>query len=78
MKIKVKQVLLGVLLLNSIIVFAQKEDFISSNREYALGTYYGDVPKNSYIRDMEGELKPFVGVYKATYKGRETTLYITE
>lgn len=27
---------------------------------------------------MKGELKPFVGVYKATYKGRETTLYITE
>lgn len=78
MKIKVKQVLLGILLLNSIIVSAQKEDFIRSSREYPLGTYYGDVPKNSYIRDMKGELKPFVGVYKATYKGRETTLYITE
>lgn len=78
MKIKVKQVLLGILLLNSIIVSAQKEDFISSNREYPLETYYGDVPKYSYIRDMKGELKPFIGVYRANYKGRETTLYITE
>ncbi|MDP9956653.1 hypothetical protein J2X97_002312 [Epilithonimonas hungarica] len=45
---------------------------------YPLNTYYGDVPEYSYMKDLDNVLSPYVGIYKATYNGNETTLYITK
>lgn len=37
-----------------------------------------DIPQGGYVKDINNELSPFIGVYKTTYQGYETTLYITK
>ncbi|WP_101239267.1 hypothetical protein [Chryseobacterium sp. PMSZPI] len=36
------------------------------------------LPDNSYLKDFNNELSPYVGTYKATFEGNEITLYITK
>src|SRR6218665_3237492 len=45
---------------------------------YPLNTFFEDVPEYSYMKDLDNVLSPYVGIYKATYNGNETTLYITK
>lgn len=45
---------------------------------YPLNTFFEDVPNYSYMKDLDNLLSPYVGTYKATYDGNETTLYITK
>lgn len=45
---------------------------------YPLNADYEEVPQNSYLKDLNNELTPYVGVYKANFNGNETTLYITK
>lgn len=40
-----------------------------------LNTSYMDLPNNAYVKDLENELDQYVGVYKAQFQGKETTLY---
>ncbi|KQR92021.1 hypothetical protein ASG01_13570 [Chryseobacterium sp. Leaf180] len=35
-------------------------------------------PNNTYYKDLDGELNPYIGKYKSVYNGQETTLYITK
>ena len=45
---------------------------------YPLNTFFKNVPENSYMKDLDNLLPPYVGTYKATYQGNEITLYITK
>ncbi|WP_419870922.1 DUF6705 family protein [Chryseobacterium sp. CT-SW4] len=45
---------------------------------YPLNTYYEDAPNYSYMKDLNNELTPYVGTYKATYNGNEVILVITK
>ncbi len=42
-----------------------------AQQEYPLSTSISDITQNSYIRDYNNELNPYVGVYKSTFKGKE-------
>ena len=62
-----------------IIVSAILMSFIHCKAQtYPLNTDYENIPSYSYIKDLNDELDQFTGVYKATYQGNETTLYITK
>ena len=50
--------------------------FSCKAQTYALNTDYNQVPNYSYLKDLDNELQPFVGVYKANYQGKEITLSI--
>ncbi|WP_419868150.1 hypothetical protein [Chryseobacterium sp. CT-SW4] len=45
---------------------------------YPLNTYYEDVPNYSYMKDLNNDLPPYEGTYKATFEGNEITLFITK
>uniref|UniRef100_UPI0025C41373 DUF6705 family protein n=1 Tax=Chryseobacterium sp. TaxID=1871047 RepID=UPI0025C41373 len=45
---------------------------------YPLNTYYEDVPDYSYMKDLNNELIPYVGTYKAIHNGNEIILIITK
>ncbi|MEG1590018.1 DUF6705 family protein [Chryseobacterium sp.] len=45
---------------------------------YPLNTWTDNVPQGAYVKDLNNELNQFTGVYKASYQGNETTLYITK
>ncbi len=42
-----------------------------------LNTALWDIPSNAYLKDLNNELLPYVGIYKAIYQGNEITLHIT-
>ncbi|SDR07094.1 hypothetical protein SAMN05421664_3396 [Chryseobacterium soldanellicola] len=43
-----------------------------------LNTGVLDIPQNAYVKDLNNELTPYVGTYKASFQGKEITLYITK
>lgn len=43
-----------------------------------LNTLMDDIPQGAYVKDLNNELNPYIGVYKANYQGNEITLYITK
>jgi len=43
-----------------------------------LNTILKNIPQGSYVKDLNDELDPYIGVYKANFEGNETTLYITK
>ena len=43
-----------------------------------LNTFMENIPNNAYVKDLDNELAPYVGVYKSHYQGNEITLYITK
>ncbi|WP_449388537.1 DUF6705 family protein [Chryseobacterium lineare] len=47
-------------------------------QQYPLNTDYDDIANNSYLKDLNNELDPYIGVYKANYNGKEIILYITK
>lgn len=47
-------------------------------QQYPLNTDYDEVPNNSYLKDLNNNLDPYIGNYKANYNGKEITLYITK
>ncbi|MCY1661419.1 DUF6705 family protein [Chryseobacterium sp. SL1] len=49
-----------------------------AQQEYPLNTIPSDIPDNSYIKDYNNELNPFIGIFKSTYNGNEVTLYISK
>ena len=38
----------------------------------------GNIPQGGYVKDLNNELSPYVGIYKANFQGNEITLYITK
>jgi hypothetical protein len=45
---------------------------------YPLNTRMKDIAQGGYVKDLNNELNPFIGTYKATHQGNETILYITK
>ena len=43
-----------------------------------LNTLMDDIPQGAYVKDLNNELNPYIGVYKANYKGNEITLFINK
>ncbi len=43
-----------------------------------LNTFLDDIPANAHLKDLNNQLEPFIGIYKANFNNRETTLYITK
>ncbi|MDQ8143812.1 DUF6705 family protein [Chryseobacterium sp. CFS15] len=43
-----------------------------------LNTWMENIPQGAYVKDLNNELSPYVGTYKATYQGNEITLFITK
>ncbi|WP_449388536.1 DUF6705 family protein [Chryseobacterium lineare] len=43
-----------------------------------LSTFLDDIPPNAYVKDLNHELDPYVGIYKANNQGQEITLYINK
>jgi len=41
-----------------------------------LNTLMDDIPQGAYVKDLNNELNPYIGTYKANYKGNEITLFI--
>lgn len=52
---------------------------ISCNaQQLPLNTLLENIPPNAYVKDLNNELAPYIGTYKANYGGNEITLYITK
>lgn len=47
-------------------------------QQFPLNTDIDDVPNYSYLKDLNNELSPYIGTYKANYEGNEIYLYITK
>ncbi|MFP7655612.1 hypothetical protein [Chryseobacterium proteolyticum] len=47
-------------------------------QEYPLNTDFRNIPTNSYLKDLDNELNPYVGNYRANFQGKEIILYITK
>ncbi|MFL9835412.1 hypothetical protein [Chryseobacterium terrae] len=43
-----------------------------------LNTAFSTIPNGAYLKDSNNELTPYIGTYKANYKGNEITLFITK
>lgn len=43
-----------------------------------LTTFLDDIPANAHVKDLNNELNPYIGIYKANFEGNEITLYITK
>lgn len=43
-----------------------------------LNTFMADIPQNAHVKDLNNELTPYIGTYKAIYQGNEIVLYITK
>ncbi|MDQ1163586.1 hypothetical protein QE422_003954 [Chryseobacterium sp. SORGH_AS 447] len=47
-------------------------------QQLPLNTFMDDIPSNAHVKDLNNELNPYVGIYKANYQGEDITLYITK
>ncbi|MEY8758623.1 DUF6705 family protein [Chryseobacterium tongliaoense] len=52
--------------------------FISCSAQLPLNTLMENIPVNAHVKDLDNELLPYIGTYKANYQGNEITLYITK
>ena len=43
-----------------------------------LNTWMENIPQGAYVKDLNNELNPYVGIYKGNYKGNEITLFINK
>ncbi|WP_299182195.1 DUF6705 family protein [uncultured Chryseobacterium sp.] len=43
-----------------------------------LNTALDNIPNNAQVKDLNNELNPFIGTYKANFEGNEITLFITK
>ncbi|QIY90844.1 DUF6705 family protein [Chryseobacterium gallinarum] len=64
-----KIIILLVLLINTLSCKAQP---------LPLNTALKDIPANAYVKDLNNELSPYIGTYKANFKDNEITLFITK
>lgn len=52
--------------------------FSKAQQVYPLNTFMENISQGGYVKDINNELSPFVGVYKANYQGNQVILYITK
>lgn len=54
--------------------------FFSCNAQQVqpLNADYDIFPNNSYYKDLNGELNPYIGIFKANYQGNEITIFISK
>lgn len=43
-----------------------------------LNTLMDNIPQGAYVKDLNNELNPYIGVYKGNYEGNEITLFINK
>ena len=43
-----------------------------------LNTLMEDIPNGAYLKDLNNELTPYMGIYQANYQGNTITLFITK
>ncbi len=43
-----------------------------------MNTALDDIPNNAQVKDLNNELNPYIGIYKANFEGNEITLFITK
>ncbi|RQO41718.1 hypothetical protein DBR39_03645 [Chryseobacterium sp. KBW03] len=43
-----------------------------------LNTWMENIPSGGYVKDLDNELSPYVGNYKAVYQGNEIILFVTK
>ncbi|KAB1229803.1 hypothetical protein [Chryseobacterium viscerum] len=43
-----------------------------------LNTWMENIPSGGYVKDLDNELSPYVGIYKAVYQGNEIVLFVTK
>lgn len=65
-------------ILKTIFLLGLISNFISCNAQLPLNTFMENIPQNAHVKDLNNELNPYIGVYKANYEGKEITLYITK
>ncbi|WP_185207094.1 DUF6705 family protein [Chryseobacterium sp. C3] len=63
--------LLSILLMAFLIVSCK-------GQQYPLNTFFENVPQGAYLKDLNHELDPYVGIYKTNFEGNEITLHITK
>ena len=64
---------------NSIAVFSLFICFISCKAQtLPLNTALNNIPNNAYVKDLDNQLAPFIGTYKANSQGKEIILIITK
>jgi hypothetical protein len=49
-----------------------------AQQSYPLKTDYDNIPNYSYLKDLNNELSPYIGIYKTSFQGKEIILYITK
>jgi hypothetical protein len=47
-------------------------------QQLPLNTDLKNIPMNAYLKDLNNELSPYLGTYKANFQGNETILYLTK
>jgi len=64
--------------LKVLIIYLMVNTLSSSAQNLPLNTPFANIPNGAYIKDRNNELMPFTGTYKATFNGKEITLFITK
>jgi len=49
-----------------------------AQQTYPLNTGLSNISPDSHVKDLNNELNPYVGTYKANFNGNEITLFITK
>jgi len=52
--------------------------FSCKSQTYPLNTDYDNIPNYSYLKDLNNELNPYIGTYKANFQGKEILLYVVK
>lgn len=45
---------------------------------FPLNTALSDISQNAYVKDLNNELTPYIGIYQTNFQGKEITLFITK
>ncbi|MDR2235229.1 MAG: hypothetical protein LBE92_03820 [Chryseobacterium sp.] len=52
--------------------------YCKAQQVFPLNTDYEIIPDHSYLKDLNKELLPYIGIYKANYQGNEIALFIAK
>ncbi|UZT96003.1 hypothetical protein ODZ84_12205 [Chryseobacterium fluminis] len=52
--------------------------FCKAQQIYPLNTNFNSISNYSYLKDLNNELSPYIGVYKGIFQGNEITLFVTK
>ncbi|AZA77815.1 hypothetical protein EG347_09940 [Chryseobacterium sp. G0186] len=64
--------------INIIIFLLIGSVFCKAQQEYPINTMPFNLPPNSYIKDFNNELNPYIGTWLSEYNGQQITLYINK